>query len=132
MIALKSLSTNNQEDLFKEFGFDSKKVTFEAERYLGKEISVSKKLEDNNSGRHIDNKAMVTDNPFAEDLTALSAGDAADFFSQLGNEAAPKQEKAEEKLKPEREASNNNMEMMPQVDPSNLVQETVSRNMNWN
>ena len=83
MIALKSLSTNNQEDLFKEFGFDSKKVTFEAERYLGKEISVSKKPEDN-SGRNLDNKAMVTDNPFAEDLTALSAGDAADFFSQLG------------------------------------------------
>ena len=83
MIALKSLSTNNQEDLFKEFGFDSKKVTFEAERYLGKEISVSKKPEDN-SGRHLDNKAMVTDNPFAEDLMALDADAATDFFSQLG------------------------------------------------
>ena len=83
MIALKSLSTNNQEDLFKEFGFDSKKVTFEAERYLDKEISVSKKPEDT-SGRHIDNKAMVTDNPFAEEFTTMNADDAADFFSQLG------------------------------------------------
>ena len=38
MIALKSLSTGSQEDLFKEFGFDGKKVTFEAERFLGKQI----------------------------------------------------------------------------------------------
>ena len=83
MIALKSLSTNNQEDLLKEFGFDSKKVTFEAERYLGKEISVSKKPEDN-SGRHLDNKAMVTENPFAEEMDTMSADAAADFFSQLG------------------------------------------------
>jgi len=36
MIALKSLSTGNKDDLFKEFGFDTKKVTFEAERFLGK------------------------------------------------------------------------------------------------
>jgi len=36
MIALKSLSSSMQEDLFKEFGFDGKKVTFAAERFLGK------------------------------------------------------------------------------------------------
>jgi hypothetical protein len=36
MIALKSISTGCTDDLFKEFGFDTKKVTFEAERYLGK------------------------------------------------------------------------------------------------
>ena len=46
MVALKSLSTNSQDELFKEFGFDSKKVTFEAERYLGKEINVNKKPDD--------------------------------------------------------------------------------------
>ena len=87
MIALKSLSTGSQEELFKEFGFDNKKVTFEAERYLGKEISVAahgKNKPEDNSGRHLDNKAMVTDNPFAEELSNLSAGDAADFFNQLG------------------------------------------------
>ena len=51
MIALKSLSTNSQEDLFKEFGFDSKKVTFEAERYLGKEINVNKNPDVDKSSR---------------------------------------------------------------------------------
>lgn len=36
MVALKSLSTGSQEELLKEFGFDSKKINFEAERFLGK------------------------------------------------------------------------------------------------
>ena len=51
MIALKSLSTNSQEELFKEFGFDSRKVTFEAERYLGKEVKVSKKPDGSSASR---------------------------------------------------------------------------------
>ena len=36
MVALKSLATGSRDDLFREFGFDQKKVTFEAEHYLGK------------------------------------------------------------------------------------------------
>ena len=80
MIALKSLSTNSQEELFKEFGFDSKKVTFEAERYLGKEMT-KKKLNDDVASSRLDAQAMVTDNPFAEDLTALSSQGAEDFFN---------------------------------------------------
>lgn len=54
MIALKSLSTNSQEELFKEFGFDSKKVTFEAERYLGKEINMTKKKTDDVASSRLD------------------------------------------------------------------------------
>ena len=38
LVALKSLSTGSQDDLFKEFGIEPKKVTFEAERFLGKQI----------------------------------------------------------------------------------------------
>jgi hypothetical protein len=36
MVALKSLATGSRDDLFREFGFDQKKVSFEAEHYLGK------------------------------------------------------------------------------------------------
>ena len=86
MIALKSLSTGNQEDLFKEFGFDTKKVTFEAERFLGKQIT-QKTGED--SGKHhsrLDKPSLVTENPFATELTDLSEVDAANFFDQLGSQ----------------------------------------------
>ena len=81
MIALKSLASGSQEDLFKEFGFDTNKVTFEAERFLGKQIT--KKSEDPKS--RLDKPPVVTENPFAKDLTDLSAEGAADFFNQLGS-----------------------------------------------
>ena len=38
LMALKSLASDSFDDLLKEFGFDKKKVTFEAERFLGKQI----------------------------------------------------------------------------------------------
>ena len=43
MNALKSLAEGNQDDLLREFGFDSKKVTFAAERFLGKQIQKNPK-----------------------------------------------------------------------------------------
>ncbi len=70
MIALKSLSTGCKDDLFKEFGFDNKKVTFEAERYLGKQIK--KNPEENTKGSRLDAPPSVLENPFANDLDALS------------------------------------------------------------
>lgn len=77
MIALKSLATGSQEDLFKEFGFDRKKVTFEAERFLGKQI----KRDDDSSRNLLDKPPVVTENPFAKDLTDLSSEGALDFFN---------------------------------------------------
>jgi len=50
MVALKSLSTGSPEELLKEFGFDSKKVAFEAERFLGKQIT--KREDDSGKNRH--------------------------------------------------------------------------------
>lgn len=62
MIALKSISSGSQDALFKEFGFDMKKVTFEAERFLGKQI---KKNQDDSSKSRLDKPPVVTENPFA-------------------------------------------------------------------
>ena len=70
MIALKSLATGSQDDLFKEFGFDNKKVTFEAERYLGKPMKPSNSVDATQS--RLDRPPVMTENPFASDLTDLS------------------------------------------------------------
>ena len=85
MIALKSLSTGSQEDLFKEFGFDGKKVTFEAERFLGKQIIKNRNDESAQQSR-LDKPPMVTENPYADDFNDMSTEGAFDFFSKLGNE----------------------------------------------
>lgn len=37
-LALKVLASGEPADILKEFGIDSKKVNFEAERFLGKQI----------------------------------------------------------------------------------------------
>ena len=70
MIALKSLSTGSQDELFKEFDFESKKITFEAERYLGKEHKKNKN-EDSAPSR-LDAPPLVSENPFAKDLDNLN------------------------------------------------------------
>ena len=38
LLAVKSLAAGNVDGLLKEFGFDKKKVTYEVERFLGKQI----------------------------------------------------------------------------------------------
>ena len=128
MIALKSLASGSHDDLFKEFGFDSKKATFEAERYLGKPMKPRKNSEVTQS--RLDRPPVMTENPFAQDLTDLSANDAADFFSQLGSAPKPEPEKPKkEELSVEKNAS---QEFMANTNPNHLLQETVSRNANWN
>ena len=78
MVALKSLATGSRDDLFREFGFDQKKVTFEAEHYLGKQI---KKGDESGKASRLDKPPVVTENPFANDLDALSVEGANDFFN---------------------------------------------------
>jgi len=51
MVALKSLMSGSRDDLFKEFGFDAKKVAFEAERFLGKPM---KKGDDSTKSGRLD------------------------------------------------------------------------------
>ena len=82
MIALKSLAVGNQDDLFKEFGFEANKVTFEAERFLGKEIKKNPK-DGATTGSRLDKPSVVTENPFAQDLVELSDEAAVNFFDTL-------------------------------------------------
>ena len=77
MVALKCLATGSRDDLFREFGFDQKKVSFEAEHYLGKQ---KKKGEETGKAGRLDKPALVQENPFANDLDALSVEGANDFF----------------------------------------------------
>ena len=83
LIALKSLSTGNHESLLTEFGFDGKKITFEAERFLGKKIVKKSDAPSGQGGGMLDKPPTVTENPFAQDLNDLSAGDAVNFFDTL-------------------------------------------------
>lgn len=85
MVAIKSLATDSQEDLFKEFGFEPKKVTFAAERYLGKTVQKKSSNKDDAPQSRLDKPPVVTENPFAQDLDKLSTEGAFDFFNQLSN-----------------------------------------------
>jgi len=136
MIALKSLAVGSQEDLLKEFGFDSKKVTFEAEHFLGKQIKVVSHEDSSKKGGRLNQPPVVTENPFANDLDNLSQEGAFDFFNKLGNQPQP--QKKEEEIKQQRAHDTLANEASPhaflthQHDPSHLIHETVSRNANWN
>lgn len=66
--------------MLREFGHDRKKVTFEVEHFLGKQIQ---KQPEQKQQVQIQ-RPLVTENPFAKDLTPLTAEGAADFFNQLG------------------------------------------------
>lgn len=90
MVALKSLSTGSREELFKQFGFDEKKVTFEAEQFLGKQAKKSGD-ESGKSGR-LDKAPVITENPFVNDLDDLTIEGATNFFDQLSNQPEPKKE----------------------------------------
>ncbi len=79
-IALKALSGGDSTEIIKEFGIDIKKINYEAERLLGKQIS--KVAEPQQKKVH---QPMVTENPFASDLGSMSAESAADFFANLGS-----------------------------------------------
>jgi hypothetical protein len=83
LLAVKSLAAGSVDGLLKEFGFDKKKVTFEVERFLGKQI---KRQEEAPRQHSVLNKPpVVTENPFVQDFTALTAEGAVDFFNQLGS-----------------------------------------------
>ena len=79
---MKSLAAGNVDGLLKEFGFDKKKVTFEAERFLGKQ---SKRQEEPRQKSQLNKPPVVTENPFAQEFQAVTAEGAANFFDQLGS-----------------------------------------------
>ena len=128
MSALKNLALGSPEDLLSEFGFDSKKVTFAAERFLGKQIK-----KDDTQHSRLDKPPVVTENPFAKDLDDLSAEGAADFFNQLGNQSQKAQQKQQEEAKKEKMMeSSPHHDIVPHSDPNQMVLEQVSMNSNWN
>lgn len=80
LLAIRAVSLGDTSEILKEFGIDQKKIKFEAEKFLGKQIqraepSQQKKL----------NQPLVTENPFTQNLPSMSAESAADFFATLGS-----------------------------------------------
>ena len=80
LLAIRAVSLGDTSEILKEFGIDPKKIKFEAEKFLGKQIqraepSQQKKL----------NQPLVTENPFTQNLPSMSAESAADFFATLGS-----------------------------------------------
>ena len=131
MIALKSLSTGSQDELFKEFDFESQKISFEAERFLGKQHK--KPQGDDTAASRLDAPPLVSENPFAKDLDNLNEEGAFNFFDQLSNAPQPKKEPVVEKKEEVRDViRTQSNEFAAHHDPNQLVQETVSRNANWN
>ena len=132
MIAVKSLSCGSEEDLLRELGFDEKKINFEAERFLGKQIT--KREDDSGRNGRQAQAPVITENPFATDLDDLTDQNAAeDFFATLGNKPEPKKEE-EEKQRRQSESANDQIadSMNQPFEPSQVILEQVSRNANWN
>ena len=95
---MKTLAAGNFDSLLKEFGFDKTKVTFEVERFLGKQIKRQAEAPTQNSV--LNKPPVVTENPFVQDFTALTAEDASDFFNQLGSSTQQSQNEAPQPTSP--------------------------------
>jgi hypothetical protein len=80
-LAIRAIAMGDKTDLLKEFGIDQKKISFEAERYLGKQIS-----KHNEPQVKRPNQPVITANPIASNLGSLDAQGAADFFANLGSQ----------------------------------------------
>lgn len=108
----------------REFGIDTKKITFEVERFLGKQIQKKAEPVQQKKATH----TMVTENPFAQKLGSMTAESAADFFANLGSESeTAARQPTPQKPKPQQE------EMDHQTNQKEILsQETISRNTNWN
>lgn len=111
--------------MLREFGHDRNKVTFEVEHFLGKQKNPPKNQPEQ---RQVQNqRPVITENPFAKDLTPLTAESAADFFNQLG-QSEPKQTSKPAKV--ERQPTEENL-LTGSHNELHLT-ETVSKNVNWN
>jgi len=86
--ALKCLAKGSISDLLKEFKVDSKKVTFETERFLGKAISKPPVQEASVPNSRLP-PPKQQQNPFTENLPTLDAEGAANFFNTLSTEPKP-------------------------------------------
>ena len=123
---LKCMFEENYDNLLKQFGIDRNKAVFEVERFLGRKLN-----------RHQDNQQQVQQKPvqnsmMQSNLPSMTAEGAADFFSQLGQNQnqPPKQERQAEgpsALSLASQASDD--QQRPQA--RSTVQETISRNNNW-
>lgn len=56
------LGSGDPSDIIKEFGIDQKKINFEAERFLGKQIL---KVAEPQQQKKVLHQPLVTENPFA-------------------------------------------------------------------
>ena len=98
---------------------------------MGKEHKKNKN-EDSAPSR-LDAPPLVSENPFAKDLDNLNEEGAFNFFDQLSNAPQPKKEPVVEKKEEVRDViRTQSNEFAAHHDPNQLVQETVSRNANWN
>jgi len=136
---LKCLLENNYDALLKQFGIDKNKAVFEVERFLGRKLNRPKESEQQVAPKPIQNTVIQSN------LPAMSAEGAADFFSQLGQkDQQPNQ--ASQSSGPTDGASGGGTSN--QIQPSaasglggddqrapnarmHTIQETVSRNINW-
>ena len=62
-LAIRAMALGDRSELMKDFGIDQKKITFEAERFLGKQIQKQAEPQ----AKRI-NQPTVTENPFASNL----------------------------------------------------------------
>lgn len=79
MLAIRAVAMGDTTELMKEFGIDNKKINFDAERFLGKQVQKP----DSTQKKAV--QPVVTENPFAQNLGSMSAESAADFFATLGS-----------------------------------------------
>jgi len=117
-LAIKCLASGDSTDILKEFGIESKKINFEAERFLGKQITKSAEP----TAQQKKAQPLVTANPFASDLGSMSAEAATDFFANLGSMEA----KQPPKSKPE--AAKEAQPESVSTEELQMVAEQVSRN----
>ena len=138
---LKCLIENNYDDLLKQFGIDKNKAAFEVERYLGRKVNRPQENQQQVSQKPVQNSVMQSH------LPSMTAEGAADFFSQLGQKDQAQQNQANQGEKPGDE--NGSQRTRPSGSGGgaeqdgtggarssvsgrqNIVQETISRNTNW-
>ena len=136
---MKCLIENNYDDLLKQFGIDKNKAAFEVERYLGRKLN-----------RPQENQQQVLQKPvqgvMQANLPSMTAEGAADFFSQLGQKDQAQQNQANQAEKPGDENGSQRTGLSGSAggaeqdgtggarssnSKQNIVQETISRNTNW-
>lgn len=132
MLAVKVMAGGQPGDILREFGIDGKRIKFESEKHLGKQISRPDPSQTQNQANQQNKKVqglVVTENPFATDLGNMSAAAATDFFANLGQQQEkPQQQQAAPKPEPRQQESS----MTTAGQQEDFLVEQVQKNQNWN